>query len=106
MDRADGAVGALAIAEAGELEFLRQPILQRAKHPLASPTRLRRIGGNVLDSKPVERAPDLGEPVLVDPLAGLGREEIGASAIAIEAPPQTPSPAHLHPPPPPPPPPP
>src|SRR5215468_9040555 len=74
-------VGSIIAPSAG---FLRQPILQRAKHPFRTPARLRRIGRNMLDPKPVERASDLRELAPVNSLARLRRVEIMAAAIGIE----------------------
>src|SRR5215468_7120511 len=75
-------VGSIIAPSAG---FLRQPLLQRAEHPLRTPARLRRIGRNMLDPKPIKRASDLRELAPVNSLARLRRVEIMAAAIGIEA---------------------
>src|SRR5205807_5320291 len=85
IDLADETVGGLDVADAGKLELLRQPVLQRAEHPLAAPARLRRVGRDVLDPEPRQRPADLGRLTLVDRLAGLRREEVMAAAIGVEA---------------------
>src|SRR5262249_44971400 len=85
---ADEPIGGLDVVNPGELEFLRQSILQRAKHPLRAPARLRRIGRNMLDPKPIKRTPDLRRPALVNRLPRLRRVEIMAAPIGIEAPPK------------------
>ena len=82
---ADEPIGGLDVVNPGQLEFLRQPILQRAKHPFRTPARLRRIGRNMLNPKPIERASDLRELAPVNSLARLRRVEIVAAAIGIEA---------------------
>src|SRR5215471_16604248 len=65
---ADEPIGGLDLVNPGELELLRQPILQCPEHPLRAPARLRRIGRNMLDAKPSERAPNLRQLALVDRL--------------------------------------
>ena len=72
-------------ADAGQRQLLRQPVLQGREHPLRAAARLRRIGRDMLDAEPAKRPADLGQPRLVDRLAGLERDEIVAAAIRVEA---------------------
>ena len=44
------------VADAGQAQLLRKPVLQRAEDALASSPRLRRIGGDVLDAELGKRA--------------------------------------------------
>jgi hypothetical protein len=73
------------VADAGLRQFLDQPVLQGAEHPLASPARLRRIGRHVLYSQVLQRPANLGQPVPVDHTVRLRRVEVVAAAIGVEA---------------------
>src|SRR5438876_12267270 len=73
-------IGGFAVRYRGELALLRQPILQRPEHALRAPA----IGRNMLNSQAFERAPNLGEPALVNRLASLRGKEIVAAAVGIE----------------------
>jgi signal transduction histidine kinase len=54
------AIGRLQGADLGHPQFVHEPALQRAIHPLAAPPRLRRETHDVLNAEPGERAADLG----------------------------------------------
>ena len=49
VDVADEGVGRLDVGYAGELEFFRQPVLQRREGPLGAAARLRRERADMLD---------------------------------------------------------
>ena len=66
-------------------KLLGQPVLEGAEHALRAAPRLRRIGRDVLDAKPIERTAHLGQTLPVDRFAGLGSEKIMAAAIGVEA---------------------
>src|SRR5215472_2739294 len=82
---ADLAVGFVDVADAKQAQLLRQPTLQRAEHALAPPTRLRRVGRDMLDAEVRQRPPYLGQLLLVDRLAGPRGEEVMAAAVGVEA---------------------
>src|ERR1700719_3309380 len=75
----DEAVCRFHIGDAGQREFLWQPILKRAEHALAAPARLRRIGGNMLDAELRQPPSHLRQRTRVNFLACLGSEEINGS---------------------------
>jgi hypothetical protein len=52
---AQEAIGNIDLRDAGKLELLWQPFLQRAEHAVRAPTCFRRIGRDMLDSKLIER---------------------------------------------------
>src|SRR5690348_15171191 len=85
IDVADEGVGRLDVSYAGELEFVRQTILQRAEHPLRTAPRLGRIGPDMLDAQLRERPADLGWMAAVDRAAGLGGEKVMGAAVGVEA---------------------
>src|SRR5438270_1229203 len=82
-------VGGLDSADPSQLELLGQAVLQGQKYPLRPPTRLWRVGRNVLNAKLAQRAPNLRQHRLRHLAAGLGREEVVAAAIAVERAEQT-----------------
>src|SRR6516225_10466450 len=86
---ANEAIRGLDLVDAGKRKLLQQTILQRSEHPLRAATRLRRVGRNMLNPKPIERPPDLRELALVNRLARLRREEIMTAAVGVEARSQT-----------------
>src|SRR5919206_1884365 len=78
------AVGVRHSVDPGQPQHLRQAALQRAEHPLHPAPSLRAVGRDVLDAELLQRTPDLGQLILIDRLAGLGREEIVTAPIGIE----------------------
>src|SRR5436309_192582 len=72
------------VADARVRELLHQPVLQRAKHPLAAPARLRRVGRYVLNPEPIERTTHLGPAILVYRLASLVAVKIMTAAVGVE----------------------
>src|SRR5665213_2016782 len=78
------AVGGLDPGDPGELQFLRQPVLQGAEGALRAAARFGRVGGDMLDAELPEGAADLGWVALVDLAAGRGRVEVVAAAITVE----------------------
>jgi hypothetical protein len=85
MDLGDEPIGGLHFGDGSQLQLLHQPVLERGEHALRAPAGLRRIGRNVLDAEAIERPAHLGQPGLVDLAAGLGREEVVAAAVGVEA---------------------
>ena len=79
------ALAASIIGDAGELQFLRQPILQRLEGPLGAAPRLRRERPDVLDAQLLERPADLGRRAAIDLAAAFGGAEIMRPAIRVEA---------------------
>ena len=69
----------------GEPELLHQPVLQGLKRTLRTPSRLRRIGPDMLDAELLERPAHLRQAAAVDLAARLGGMEVMRPAIRIEA---------------------
>jgi hypothetical protein len=81
---AQEAVGDRDRGDAGELELLGQPVLERAERTLGATPRLGRVGRDVLDAELGKRPADLGELIPGDLLSGLGGDEVVARAVGIE----------------------
>src|SRR5919206_598657 len=78
------AVGVRHVINPGQAQHLRQAALERAEHPLHPAPALRAVGRDVLDAELLQSPTDLGQLILVDRLAGLGREEIVTAPIGVE----------------------
>src|SRR5918911_1120312 len=78
------AVGLLYGVDPGQPQHLRQAALERAEHPLHPAPSLRAVGRDVLDAELLQSPTNLGQLILIDRLAGLGREEVVTAPIGIE----------------------
>src|SRR5262249_23853612 len=85
IELANETIGGHDVGGPRKAEVFWQPIQQRAKQALPAAPAVPRGGRSMLDAKPLERAPHLGETLFVDRLAGLGREKVMAAAISVEA---------------------
>ena len=77
-------MAAATVVDPGELQLLRQPVLQGAERPLAAAARLRRVGGDVADAQLLQRPADLGQLGLGDLPARRGRVEVVAAPVGVE----------------------
>jgi hypothetical protein len=77
-------VGFFQGLDVADPQFLRQSSLPGAKVALASPARLRRIGGDGFNAQFLESSTDFGFLARIDRLSGLGCAEKMACSIAIE----------------------
>lgn len=75
------AIGGLDAVDAGQRQFLRQPVLQRPEGAFGAAAGLRRERCDVLDAELCQRPADLGACPRVGLLAGLGGREVVAAAV-------------------------
>ena len=78
VDLADEAVGRCDGRDPGKRELLGQPVLEGAERALGAAPRFRGVGRDVLDPELGERPADLGQLILGNLLARLGRDEVVA----------------------------
>ena len=77
-------IGGLERGDAGQAQFIDEPVLQRAIEPLAAAAGLGRVGADMLDPQVRERPADVREAGAVDRAPGLGREERPAGPIGVQ----------------------
>jgi hypothetical protein len=79
------AIGRLDRGDSGQGQSLHQSVLQGLKHTLRAASCLRRIGRDMLDTQMRQRPTNLGGSMAIDRTTRLGRVEIVAAAIGLEA---------------------